>query len=111
MPWGFVFLSPLGRRLLPRRPPVALRHPPGTPTAPRAEELPRLLAVLEQLPERLPDPKTRLIARKVLEYGAPIPWKQIVAELGYRWTVGKARYAYSRVCALCFSAQERGRTG
>ena len=21
----------------------------------------------------------------------PIPWKRIVAELGYRWTVGKAR--------------------
>ena len=82
-----------------------------TPSGPRAEELRRLLAVLEQLPERLPDPKTRLIARKVLEYGAPIPWKQIVAELGYRWTVGKARYAYARVCALCFSAQERGRTG
>ena len=54
-----------------------------TPSGPRAEELRRLLAVLEQLPERLPDPKTRLIARKVLEYGAPIPWKQIVAELGY----------------------------
>ena len=73
-----------------------------TPSGPRAEELRRLLAVLEQLPERLPDPKTRLIARKVLEYGAPIPWKQIVAELGYRWTVGKARYAYSRVCRRCF---------
>ena len=48
-----------------------------------------------------------MVAQKVLEHGAPIPWKQIVAELGYRWTVGKARYAYSRVCALCFSPRER----
>lgn len=54
------------------------------------------------LVRRLPDPKARIIAQKVLEHGAPIPWKQIVAELGYRWTVGKARYAYSRVCSLCF---------
>lgn len=68
----------------------------------------RLQIALEEaqaLPKRLPDPKARLIAGKVLEHGAPIPWKQIVAELGYRWTVGKARYAYSRVCALCFSEE------
>ena len=59
------------------------------------------------IPRRLPDPKARLVAQKVLEHGTPIPWKRIVAELGYRWTVGKARYAYSRVCALCFSPRER----
>ena len=46
------------------------------------------------------------VAQKVLEHGAPIPWKQIVAELGHRWTVGKARYAYARVCALCFAGEE-----
>lgn len=46
------------------------------------------------------------MAQKVLEHGAPIPWKQIVAELGHRWTVGKARYAYARVCALCFAGEE-----
>ena len=57
-------------------------------------------------PGRLPDPKARLVAQKVLEHGAPIPWKQIVAELGHRWTVGKARYAYARVCALCFAGEE-----
>ena len=43
---------------------------------------------------------------QVLEHGGPVPWKQIVAELGYRWTVGKARYAYSRVCGLCFTEEE-----
>ena len=58
------------------------------------------------MPSRLPDPKARLVAQKVLEHGAPIPWKQIVAELGHRWTVGKARYAYARVCALCFAREE-----
>ena len=61
----------------------------------------------ETLARRLPDPKARLIARKVMEYGAPIPWKRIVAELGNHWTVGKARYAYSRVCALCFAPRKR----
>lgn len=77
---------------------AALKRPQGE----RARRLCSLLEEAEALPARLPDPKTRLIAQKVLEHGAPIPWKQIVAELGYRWTVGKARYAYSRVCALCF---------
>ena len=65
------------------------------------------LKFAETLARRLPDPKARLIARKVMEYGAPIPWKRIVAELGNRWTVGKARYAYSRVCALCFVPRKR----
>ena len=73
---------------------------------PRTEDLERLLKEAESLPDRLPDPKARIIAQKVLEHGAPIPWKQIVAELGYRWTVGKARYAYARVCALCFERKE-----
>lgn len=68
----------------------------------RARRLRRLLEEARELPRRLPDPKSRIIAQKVLEHGAPVPWKQIVAELGYRWTVGKARYAYSRVCGLCF---------
>ena len=71
------------------------------------EELRCLLEEARGIPRRLPDPKARMVAQKVLEHGAPIPWKQIVAELGYRWTVGKARYAYSRVCALCFSPRER----
>ena len=48
-----------------------------------------------------------VLQRKVMEYGAPIPWKRIVAELGNHWTVGKARYAYSRVCALCFAPRKR----
>ena len=75
------------------------------------EEAQRLHALreAEELARRLPDPKARLIARKVMEYGAPIPWKRIVAELGNRWTVGKARYAYSRVCALCFAPREEER--
>lgn len=72
----------------------------------RAQEWSRLLEEAEKLPQRLPDPKARMIARKVLERGAPIPWKEIVAELGYRWTVGSARYAYSRVCKLCFDREE-----
>ena len=37
----------------------------------------------------------------------PTLWKRIVAELGNHWTVGKARYAYSRVCALCFAPRKR----
>ena len=74
---------------------------------PRTEDMERLLKEAESLPDRLPDPKARIIAQKVLEHGAPIPWKQIVAELGYRWTVGKARYAYARVCALCFERKEK----
>ena len=49
---------------------------------PRTEDLERLLKEAESLPGRLPDPKARIIAQKVLEHGAPIPWKQIVAELG-----------------------------
>lgn len=72
-----------------------------------AQRLCGLLREAEELARRLPDPKARLIARKVMEYGAPIPWKRIVAELGNRWTVGKARYAYSRVCALCFAPRKR----
>lgn len=68
----------------------------------RARQLRDLLGALESLAEGLPDPKARIIARKVLEHGGPVPWKQVVAELGYRWTVGKARYAYSRVCRRCF---------
>ena len=73
----------------------------------RVRELRSLLEEARAIPRRLPDPKARLVAQKVLEHGTPIPWKRIVAELGYRWTVGKARYAYSRVCALCFSPRER----
>ena len=73
----------------------------------RVRELRCLLEEARGIPRRLSDPKARMVAQKVLEHGAPIPWKQIVAELGYRWTVGKARYAYSRVCALCFSPRER----
>lgn len=72
----------------------------------RVQTLRQVLAEAESLPRRMPDPKARIIAQKVLEYGAPIPWKQIVAELGYRWTVGKARYAYSRVCGLCFAEED-----
>lgn len=72
----------------------------------RVQTLRQVLAEAESLPRRMPDPKARIIAQKVLEYGAPIPWKQIVAELGYRWTVGKARYAYSRVCGLCFVEED-----
>ena len=72
----------------------------------RARQLRQLLEEAQALPSRLPDPKARLVAQKVLEYGAPIPWVQIVAELGHRWTVGKARYAYARVCALCFAGEE-----
>ena len=44
---------------------------------PRTEDLERLLKEAESLPDRLPDPKARIIAQKVLEHGAPIPWKQI----------------------------------
>ena len=62
----------------------------------RVRELRSLLEEARAIPRRLPDPKARLVAQKVLEHGTPIPWKRIVAELGYRWTVGKARYAYSR---------------
>ena len=69
----------------------------------------RLWEEAQALPRRLPDPKARMVAQKVLEHGAPIPWKQIVAELGYRWTVGKARYAYSRVCGLCFPEEDAGK--
>jgi hypothetical protein len=72
----------------------------------RAADLRRLVEEADTLPRRLPDPKARMIAQKVLEYGAPIPWKQIVAELGYRWTVGSARYAYARVCRLCFDRED-----
>lgn len=72
----------------------------------RARQLRQLLEEAQALPSRLPDPKARLVAQKVLEHGAPIPWKQIVAELGHRWTVGKARYAYARVCDLCFAGEE-----
>ncbi len=75
------------------------------PQEERAGYLRGLLEEAEALPRRLPDPKARIIAQKVLEYGAPIPWKQIVAELGYRWTVGSARYAYDRVCRLCFDGE------
>ncbi len=81
-----------------------LEHRPGEEG--RVKWLREMLAEAESLPQRLPDPKARMIAQKVLEYGSPIPWKQIVAELGYRWTVGKARYAYSRVCGLCFTEEE-----
>lgn len=73
----------------------------------RVQQLRRILAEAEALPSRLPDSKTRIIAHKVLEHGAPIPWKEIVAELGYHWTVGKARYAYSRVCRLCFTEEDQ----
>ena len=73
----------------------------------RVRELRCLLEEARGIPRRLPDPKARMVAQKVLEHGAPIPWKQIVAELGYRWTVGKAGDAHSRVCALCFSPRER----
>ena len=81
---------------------------PGGPPreSARARQLRQLLEEAQALPSRLPDPKARLVAQKVLEHGAPIPWKQIVAELGHRWTVGKARYAYARVCALCFAGEE-----
>ena len=72
------------------------------PQEDRAVRLHSLLEEAQALPRRLPDPKARIIARKVLEHGGPVPWKQVVAELGYRWTVGKARYAYSRVCRRCF---------
>lgn len=75
------------------------------------EEARRARSLIEEaqaLARSLPDPNARLVARKVLEHGAPIPWKRIAAQLGYRWTVGKARYAYSRVCALCFPPDEKG---
>ena len=75
------------------------------PQEDRAVRLHSLLEEAQALPRRLPDPKARIIAQKVLEYGAPIPCKQIVAELGYRWTVGSARYAYARVCRLCFDGE------
>lgn len=81
-----------------------LEHRPGKES--RANRLRQVLREAESLPQRLPDSKARMIAQKVLEYGSPIPWKQIVAELGYRWTVGKARYAYSRICELCFTEEE-----
>ena len=75
--------------------------------AQRAEKLRRALREAQALVEGLPDPRARVIAGKVLEHGAPIPWKEIVAELGYRWTVGKARYCYQRVCGLCFPEEGR----
>ncbi len=83
---------------------AALAARPGESA--RARQLRQLLEEAQALPSLLPDPKARLVAQKVLEHGAPIPWKQIVAELGHRWTVGKARYAYARVCALCFAGEE-----
>ena len=49
---------------------------------------------------------TRVEFEQVLEHGGPVPWKQIVAELGYRWTVDQARNANSRVCGLCFTEEE-----
>lgn len=77
----------------------------------KARQIRKTLEEAETLCRQLPDSKARLVARKVMEHGAPIPWKEIVAELGYRWTVGKARYAYDRVCRYGFEGEHHRRIG
>lgn len=72
--------------------------PPCPPRkAERLEKLKRQKEYIEAFSESLTISKQRTIAEMVMEYGTPIPWNQIAAELGHRYTAGKARYWYNKI--------------
>lgn len=74
----------------------------GIDRAARRKKLREQKAEIEAFASSLEDSRDRLIVEAVMEFGRPIPWGRIAARLGHRWTIDKARYAYSKFCKKYF---------
>lgn len=57
---------------------------------------------IEAFASSLDNSKERLLVEAMMEFGSPIPWSQIIAKLGHRWNVDKARYRYKKICEKYF---------